>query len=71
MRVDEDGNECPSTLGEYRDLCVSVGGADCQAVSFLDKKITESPKGRDSTVFVSDLQMRQLLFPMLVSGVPS
>lgn len=38
MRKDEYGNDCPSTLGEYRDLCAALGG-DCDAVRLLDQKI--------------------------------
>jgi hypothetical protein len=26
MRRDETGNDCPSTLGEYRDMCAALGG---------------------------------------------
>ena len=65
MRKDEAGNECPSTLGEYRDVCVKAGGEGCKAVKFLDEKIAEL--GRDEEVVAPDSQMRMLLMPMLLS----
>lgn len=68
MRRDEEGNECPATLGEYRDLCKSIGGEECRAVQFLDKKISESERGRDEEVIAPDSQMRMLLMPMLVQS---
>jgi hypothetical protein len=64
MRKDEAGNECPATLGEYRDICAAFGGEDCKAVKFLDAKIAE--QGRDELVIAPDSQMRMLLMPMLV-----
>lgn len=64
MRTDETGNECPETLGEYRDLCAAIGGETNKAVVFLDKKIAES--NRDEKVIVPDSQMRMLLMPMMV-----
>ncbi len=64
MRTDETGSACPETLGEYRDLCAAIGGADCRAVKFLDEKIAEA--GRDEKVIADDFQMRILLFPMLL-----
>jgi hypothetical protein len=63
MRTDETGNECPETLGEYRDLCAALGGEDCEAVSFLDSKI--AAQGRDEKVLAADCQMRALLMPLL------
>ncbi len=64
MRRDEEGNECPETLGEYRDFCVALGGEDCRAVKFLDGKIAE--QGREEIVVAADSQMRMLLMPMLL-----
>lgn len=64
MRI-ENGNEVPSTLGEYRDICAAIGGADCRAVKFLDEKIAET--SRDEVVIQADSQMRMVLMPMLVS----
>jgi len=71
MRTDETGKECPETLGEYRDLCAAIGGEDCEAVAFLDKKIGDpiNKKGRDSKVIVSDYQMRTLLMSRLAKKV--
>ena len=67
MRTDEEGNACPATLGEYRDLCVAIGGPGCPAVELLDGHIAKNSKGRDSEVIVADSQMRLLLMPLLVS----
>jgi hypothetical protein len=64
MRKDEDGNDCPATLGEYRDLCASIGGEKSPAVAFLDKKIAET--NRDEEVIAPDSQMRVVLMPMLL-----
>lgn len=65
MRKDENGQDCPSTLGEYRDFCATLGGDKCRAVEFLDRKIHEAKQGRDEEVLQADSQMRALLFPML------
>ncbi len=64
MRQDEGGNACPETLGEYRDLCAALGGAECKAVKFLDERIAS--QGRDAVVIAPDSQMRLLLMPMLL-----
>ena len=66
MRKDENGNECPETLGEYRAICVGLGGEECEAVKFLDKKIEEDPDGKGGKVIAPDSQMRLVLFPMLL-----
>lgn len=66
MRTDESGQQCPETLGEYRDLCASIGGETCQAVRFLDEMIAR--EGREEAVIAPDSQMRALLMPMLVGG---
>jgi hypothetical protein len=64
MRKDEIGEPCPSTLGEYRDMCAALGAKDNKAVLFLDKKIED--QGRDAEVIAADSQMRMLLMPMLM-----
>jgi hypothetical protein len=70
MRTDEEGNQCPGTLGEYRDMCAALGGEDCKAVAFLDLKIEAHPEtGRDEEVIAPDSQMRLLLMPMLFEKV--
>ncbi len=66
MRVDEEGNTCPATLGEYRDLCASIGGEGCQAVKILNDHIAKDPDGREALVHAPDLQMRALLMPLLI-----
>ena len=62
MRTDENGQQCPSTLGEYRKVCIALGGTGCRAVEFLDQRIAS--QGEDAEV-LSDDQMRLKLFPML------
>lgn len=66
MRKDENGQDVPGTLFEYRDLCKAIGGPECKAVAFLEKKIADND-GKDDEIIVSDLQMRSLLMPLLVS----
>lgn len=65
MRTDENGQQCPGTLGEYLKLCEAVGFPDNQAVQFLKKKIAESPNGENEEVIAPDSQMRMLLMPLL------
>lgn len=64
MRKDENGQACPATLGEYRDMCLALTGEDSKAVKFLDEKIKE--QGRDEKVIAADSQMRMVLMPMLL-----
>lgn len=52
------------TLGDYRDICVVIGGEDCEAVKFLDRKIAD--QGRDEKVLAPESQMMFLLEPMLI-----
>lgn len=66
MRKDENGNECPETLGEYRDLCAAIGEENNAAVQFLDRKIADAAAGRDEKVIAADSQMRAVLMPMLL-----
>jgi hypothetical protein len=56
----------PETLGEYRDLCAVLGGEDCAAVAFIDRKISESPNGRSERVLTDSSQMLVVLGPMLL-----
>ena len=51
------------TLGDYHDICVILGGEDCEAVDFLKRKIAE--QGRDEKVLAHESQMLALLGPML------
>jgi hypothetical protein len=53
----------PKTLGDYRDLCAALGGEDCAAVKFLERKIAD--QGRDEEVIAPPSQMMFLLGPML------
>lgn len=64
MRKDENGNNCPETLGEYYDLCLALGGNDCEAVFLLEEKIKK--QGRDEKVIAPDSQMRFLLLPLIL-----
>lgn len=65
MRTDEEGQPCPETLGEYRDLVAAIGLSDSEAVQYLDKKIATSTKGREEKVIAPDSQMRAFLMPRL------
>lgn len=65
MRIDEEGQPCPATLIEYRDMCRAIGGPECAAVQLLEKKIQENG-GKDDTIIVPDSQMRLLLMPLLM-----
>ena len=64
MRLDEKGNECPETLGEYYKICLALFGEESQATIFIKNKIKE--EGEDMKVVVSDASMRQLLFGMAI-----
>ncbi len=66
MRTDERGDECPATLGEYRDLCAAIGTEHCDAVELLDGYIALAPRGRDEEVIVPDKSMRVVLMPRLI-----
>ena len=65
MRTDEYGKPCPGTLGEYRDLILSITREDNRAIKYLDKRIAQSRGGRDEGVYEPDSQMRALLFNLL------
>jgi ribosomal protein L37E len=68
MRTDEQGQPCPATLGEYRDLVFAlVRDVESPAVKMLDEKIAE--QGRDELVLVSDYQMRVVLFELMRQGL--
>ena len=70
MRTDEHGQQCPATLGEYRDLVFAlVRDVENPAVKFLDGKIQAEPEGRDTHVIVDDLQMRYVLFELMRQGL--
>lgn len=64
MRKDEEGNPCPETLGEYRNLIAAMVGEENQAIQWLDEQIKE--KGEDEIVLAPDSQMRMILIPMMV-----
>lgn len=61
MRTNESGQEVPETLGEYRSLCVALGGDRCPAVIFLDHKIATARNGANEVILADDDQMRALL----------
>ncbi|MFA5559326.1 MAG: hypothetical protein WDA59_07765 [Methanofastidiosum sp.] len=50
-----------STLGNYRKFAVMLFGEDSGAVTFLDKKIAESPNGENEEVLADEQQMIYLL----------
>lgn len=72
MRKDEYGNDCPATLGEYRQGCVLVGQMkgvpDNKAMQYLDRMITLMPKHEDHVVTLTDAEMRRMLFPMCLEA---
>lgn len=68
VRSDETGQQCPSTLGEYRDYVASIVGEGA-ALRLLDAKIAASTNGREEPVAVTDSQMRALLFPLMASDL--
>lgn len=68
MRTDENGQPCPATLGEYRDLCAAISGDTNKAVKYLDEKIAQAANGRDELVVQEDSQMRAILMPMMLEG---
>jgi hypothetical protein len=49
------------TLGYHRDMAAAVFGEDSKAVVFMDKKIKESPRGRDEPVIAAESQIVYLL----------
>ena len=65
MRLDEGGNSCPATLGEYHGL-VNALAPDSRAAQFLQQKIDTDPDGVDAQVMAADSQMRALLMPMML-----
>jgi predicted RNA-binding protein (virulence factor B family) len=50
-----------NSLGFHRDMSAAVFGEDSNAVKFLDKKIAESPKGRDEEVVAEESQVVYML----------
>jgi hypothetical protein len=66
MRKDEHGDPCPETLGEYLTFCEALM-PDSRASIFLRRKI--SSQGEQQRVVVSDLMMRTLLLPMILSSI--
>lgn len=50
-----------STLGNWSDLTNAVFGKDSPQAKFLDKKIAESPNGRDEEVIAEESQMLYVL----------
>jgi hypothetical protein len=55
-----------STLGQYRYICAAAGGEECRAVKYLDRRIAESPQGKDQEVPASNYQIRMLALLMLI-----
>ena len=71
MRKDEEGNECPETIGEYRKFCedISLYGEDCAAVEYLDSLLEGDGVDEHSKASVSssDFRMKMLLLPMTMN----
>jgi hypothetical protein len=57
-----------STLGEYRKMAKIFFGEESAAITFLDKKITESPNGKDEEVIAAESQMVHLLGQIHLQG---
>lgn len=53
-----------ATLGNYRTLASLFFGESSAAVSFLDDKIKESPKGQHEEVIADESQVVNLLMNM-------
>jgi hypothetical protein len=66
----EDGQQVPSTLGEYLDLVKAQGIENNQASAFLERKILKSPGGRDQPVLAPHSQMGLLLVGMMMRREP-
>lgn len=58
---DERKQYPPNTLGYHRMFVVALFGEDSKALTFLDKKIAESPNGADEEVMIAESQMVYLL----------
>jgi hypothetical protein len=52
------------TLSDYRLACIAIGGEDCAAVEWLDRKIEQ--QGSDQAVLADETQMMALLGPMML-----
>ena len=65
MRTDENNCPCPETLGEYLNVCY-LGVPNNKAVKFLKDKIAQTLNGENEKVSVPDIQMRTLLFPLII-----
>jgi hypothetical protein len=63
MRKDEQGNECPETLGEYLDACLAWGGPNTLAATMLAAEIARA--GPEHKVQLTDAQMRAALMPLM------
>ena len=64
MRYTENGEETPSTWGEYRALAFALTRRDDHpAVVLMDAKV--SAHGADTLVEASDKEMRALLIPLM------
>jgi len=53
-----------STLGSYKKLTAIVLGEESAAVQYLNKKISESPKGENEEVLADESQMLLMLFSL-------
>ena len=67
MRLDETGQKCPETLGEYYNLTKGIFGEDIgkRALDFFKAKIDESPNGKEEKVIAGDSQMWGLIFALI------
>jgi len=56
------------TLGDYRALAALMGGEDCAAVKFFERKI--AAQGKDEPVLADEGQMIFLIASMLGKSEP-
>ncbi len=58
------------TLGYHRDMCATIFGPEDPSTLFLDRKIVESPNGRDEKVIADETQMVWLCMSLHAGGNP-
>jgi hypothetical protein len=59
------------TLGYHRDMSKAFFGENSEATKFLDKKIAESPRGRDELVLADETQLVHVLIELHKNGAKS
>lgn len=62
-------NGADSTLGSYRDLCVTIFGAYSIPALFFEQKIKTSPNGEAEEVIADETQMMFFILKLLNSNI--